>query len=253
MVNIDENSSRKVNLSVRAFGISDLKGNIDVSPGGAAMKWKDSYNSGKMKAELEEDYFDEEHYSSLKKNKMGLSKFLKISEKPYVLTGMGILVLVMFIVVLFARGQQSTNQKQITALEESLNLLQDRLVRLENSGERIGNLELHQKKLEQFAGRLNHVEKSISLRMDRLAKQLDNLQKKITQTKPKASATQKTASPPKPRTGPRVHQVRRGETLYSIGRQYGVTIETLRRLNKLARGVTIYPGQKILLGPSKSR
>jgi diadenylate cyclase len=50
--------------------------------------------------------------------------------------------------------------------------------------------------------------------------------------------------PPKPI----YYQVRAGDTLYDISRRYGVTLEELRRLNKLAPGAVIYPGQRLTIG-----
>jgi membrane-bound lytic murein transglycosylase D len=43
----------------------------------------------------------------------------------------------------------------------------------------------------------------------------------------------------------RVHTVRRGESLWSIARRYGVRLVDLISLNRLPRNLTIYPGQKI--------
>jgi len=63
--------------------------------------------------------------------------------------------------------------------------------------------------------------------------------------------------PKKPRTKSlhkakvRYHVVRTGETLWGIGLRYGLTVEELRRLNKLASGVFIYPDQKLRLGTRK--
>jgi LysM repeat protein len=48
-----------------------------------------------------------------------------------------------------------------------------------------------------------------------------------------------------PAPGARTHTVARGDTLWSIGRRYGVTVDTLRRLNPWAEGDLITPGDKI--------
>jgi hypothetical protein len=55
-----------------------------------------------------------------------------------------------------------------------------------------------------------------------------------------------------PKTGEtRYHLVRSGDTLWRISRRYGMTMEELRRLNKLAPGAVIYPDQKLSLGTSQ--
>ena len=48
----------------------------------------------------------------------------------------------------------------------------------------------------------------------------------------------------------KTHQVRAGETLYRISRQYGISVEQLRRYNNLAADAAIYPGQKLKLSPN---
>jgi murein DD-endopeptidase MepM/ murein hydrolase activator NlpD len=45
-------------------------------------------------------------------------------------------------------------------------------------------------------------------------------------------------------TGPAVHVVQRGETLYGIGRRYGVSAEELARVNGLS-GTELSPGQRL--------
>ena len=51
-----------------------------------------------------------------------------------------------------------------------------------------------------------------------------------------------------PRVGDRtVYIVKDGDTLYSIARAYGISIERLRSLNDLERGEVLIPYQKIYL------
>jgi LysM repeat protein len=46
---------------------------------------------------------------------------------------------------------------------------------------------------------------------------------------------------------PTIHVVKPGETLYRIGRRYGVKLETLRKWNKLPDDI-IEVGQKLIVG-----
>jgi len=48
----------------------------------------------------------------------------------------------------------------------------------------------------------------------------------------------------------RTHKVRKGDTLYEIGKQYGVPTEALRKLNSLKPGEYIQPGQELKIPPS---
>ncbi len=47
----------------------------------------------------------------------------------------------------------------------------------------------------------------------------------------------------------RFHTVRRGDSLYRIARNYGVSVKDLAAWNHLRIGQTIYPGQKLVLSP----
>ena len=62
----------------------------------------------------------------------------------------------------------------------------------------------------------------------------------------KFASKKPTPDQPKERTV-RYHNVRAGETLWGISRRYGLTIDELSRLNELAPGTVIYPGQKLKL------
>jgi hypothetical protein len=48
----------------------------------------------------------------------------------------------------------------------------------------------------------------------------------------------------------RIHQVEKGDSLYTIGRRYGVSTEIIRQLNNLKPGQYIHPGQELKIPPS---
>jgi LysM repeat protein len=67
---------------------------------------------------------------------------------------------------------------------------------------------------------------------------------------PDSSALQALSEPPAADAGlgsPTIHVVKPGETLYRIGRRYGVRVETLRKWNKLPDDI-IEVGQKLIVG-----
>ncbi len=43
----------------------------------------------------------------------------------------------------------------------------------------------------------------------------------------------------------KTHVVKKGETLYSISKQYGLSVAQLMTLNKVSKGAVINPGQKL--------
>lgn len=48
---------------------------------------------------------------------------------------------------------------------------------------------------------------------------------------------------------PAIHEVRSGESLWTIARRYGLSIDFLRRLNRLGARAMVHPGQKLKLAP----
>jgi len=64
-----------------------------------------------------------------------------------------------------------------------------------------------------------------------------------------ARAEKRKGSPSKDNA--RYHTVERGDTLSAISKEYGVSVDELRRLNNIAKGEYIYPNQKILLSPTQ--
>jgi LysM repeat protein len=56
------------------------------------------------------------------------------------------------------------------------------------------------------------------------------------------------AAVPGPASAALHHTVRKGETVFSIARRYGVSVEELRKWNGL-RGSTVRPGQRLWVSP----
>ena len=55
---------------------------------------------------------------------------------------------------------------------------------------------------------------------------------------------------PQPEGEVRTHRVRKGDTLYEIGKRYGVPTDSLRQVNNLKPGELIHPGQELKIPPS---
>jgi len=82
--------------------------------------------------------------------------------------------------------------------------------------------------------------------VETLASRVNELEKRITPSQADKKAT--TESPRQSKAvKKRYHEVKKGETLYRISKQYGMTIEELRRLNKLSPNQPIEVGQKLLV------
>jgi LysM repeat protein len=111
--------------------------------------------------------------------------------------------------------------------------------------------------LRSLENRVKQLENRIS-RIDWIEARLDQIEEKNKQFTTFVDTFRKLETPPKTSTAQTsekptkavYHEVVAGETLYGIGRRYGLTVDELRRLNNLEPEATIYPKQKILISPA---
>ena len=114
-------------------------------------------------------------------------------------------------------------------------------------GHFVGSLENRVKQLENRISRIDWIEA-----------RLDQIEEKNKQFTTFMDTFRKLETPPKINTAQAsekqtkavYHEVVAGETLYGISRRYGLTVDELRRLNKLELEATIYPTQRLLISPA---
>ena len=148
----------------------------------------------------------------------------------------GLLVLTILLVVFIGVQQCSLSQR-----------VNEMTANLTNLEVRIGGLEKQQADLQGKTA--NSV---IVNEVETLSSKVSDLEKQITspQADKKASTdSQKQSKAVKKR----YHEVKKGETLYRIAKQYGITVDELRRLNKLPPNQPIEIGQKLLVSKGGSR
>ena len=109
---------------------------------------------------------------------------------------------------------------QITLLHARIKELEDTLIKLEAIEERLAQVEPQGR---EFAVLRDRLEKLESLIMHEAAETFAE------------------------GADIRYHQVKAGETLYGISRRYGLTVDELRQVNRLAPGAVIYPDQELIV------
>lgn len=175
-----------------------------------------------------EDFPDDIEHSSWNENDNSkptrdLYQKLKI---PSLLIAAGLVGLAIIIIFLLPRSENYSLERKINSLETRLKKVEGSLDRLIWIEARLEQLEEKSKEVTVF---MNTVE--------RLG----------------ASSTQTSTKPAEAVDEVRYHQVRAGETLFGISRRYGLTVEELRRLNKLPHGAIIHPEQKLLIRRGRRR
>ena len=159
------------------------------------------------------------------------------------------MIFIILLVLFFPKSKNEVGEKQLLAVETQIKRLEDRIARIEGIDEKVARISEQASGFEQAKTRFDRQQASLTSRMNSLARDMNRLQKRVSQL------TSAAAKPPKAETiaekiaNDKYHTVRFGETLYSIGRQYGLTVEKIRLMNQLAEGAAIHPGQKLLVKP----
>lgn len=220
------------------------------------MKWKDT---GESKGENTEDsnpYYEDDGYTSIKENKAKKNALISGIPLRYVFWGLGIAVVIFLILEMGSILNGPADQARIDALETKIERLEQKLEKVDGVDEKVTRIWEQAKSFETFKTRFDRSEASMSLRMDHLAMSLDALQKKTNETMQQIDKLEKAAvsqqespspAPVKTRAMAKTHTVAAGDTLYSIGRRYNLTLEELRSINKLPKGAVIHVGQVLVV------
>ena len=175
------------------------------------------------------------------------------SQRPsMVLWGIGLLVLIAVFALYFLGGDKASTE-DLKTIRARLAQLNKRVILLEGTGQKVAGLEERIKGLQKSVAKLDSSGKPVSERLDRLAKKIDGLQKRMASVSVEGETGPATPEKPIAKSKMPYHEVSRGETLYRIGKKYGISVDELRRLNNLNQNQTIHPGQKLLVNKESTR
>lgn len=190
----------------------------------------------------------------------GARDFLEGRGKLLLFGGMGVVVLVL-LTIIFSSGQESISERQVQDILARLDVLESRLVGLENqeSG-RQQSLVRMQGDFSILTMRVDKLSREMKEQFTEVAQKRESApadarpaqQSASRQAKPAVAQPEATPPPAQPKPAaqqkpaaskPVLHEVSAGETLYRISRTYGVTVDDIRQLNKLGKDDLIHPGQ----------
>lgn len=220
----------------------------------------------------DEDYYPEDAYSPWKKSNMEgfMSNLSKSSGLLLVIVGAGVFILVALFVFL-PMLRNPTDTKPITEIDAKLKKMETRLAEMEQNYQKVAQLALQEDKLDQVSARIDRLGASTTQRLDLMTKEIETIHKQpaplktdstpkqpAAQIKPEPAPKQPSAhkteavSPAKPAETPekkssteKYHEVKPKETLYGIGKTYGLTVDELRRLNNMGPTEMVRSGQKL--------
>jgi LysM repeat protein len=174
-----------------------------------------------------------------------------LSRKLLVFGVIAILVLIILIQFFFRSGSE-VSKRELSAIQAKVDELEQRSVFIDKMKERISDLEKQDKERQQAVEEAQRSDRLILERVDKLSEGFQSVEKTLA-----ALGTKKAISPPaaSQKKAPSqatqaYYEVRPGDNLYQISKKYGITVEELRRLNKLSVNQALHPGQKIVVSPA---
>ncbi len=195
---------------------------------------------------------------------MNTSMFKK-NDTTLIIAGALIVTLIVFFVFFLSPGSQTDQESsspeisrtqeieaRLTNLEQSLaaltSKLDTQLAAITDSTTR-PNADLDTA-LAQIRRQVATLESGVQIKVDTLSRQMERLEKQVTETKPPTLTVspeiqEKKAPAQSSETNAVFHTVQKGETLWRISQKYGITVDRLRQLNRLAQDADIYPGTKL--------
>ena len=105
-----------------------------------------------------------------------------------------------------------------------------------------GKLEQLEKKIAQLEAQFSETNESVTT----LGSYVTYLEERIEQLNKEIEKASHPKQPPS-REKEHYHKVVRGDTLYSISKKYGLSVDEIRRLNNLNDSKPIQPGQKLMV------
>lgn len=220
------------------------------------MKWKGTEEDSEITEDTpDDDDYDEDEYPFWEKRKkfsLSDSLFKKI-KMPFILMAAGLIVLLVVFFISVTGRDDNIEISRIESIEKRLGSLEDRVFKVEGAGIQTEGVGQQDEKIEALQDKVLQLETDITSRMDRLSSDLSKLSKKTSASAQAAPAPQKKTPAKKAASQPLYHQVRSGDTLFGIGKKYGISVAEIRKLNNLSSRKVIHPGQKLIVGPSKAR
>ena len=207
-------------------------------------------NSNKKKSAQTQDSDKKPDTSMLKKNEFALIL-------------LGALLLTIIIFFFFFRTsdsnpttvQQNISKTSLVDFEKRMQNI-EKILQIEQ-GSKSGSIKTKQNITQDnhINDRLSRLETAFSVKFDSLIDRMGEIEKNISLLKNKPALTKSVQSKPKipipvkkaVKKKSIFHTVQKKETLYSISKKYNTSIAALRKLNKLSKNATIYPGDNIIV------
>ncbi|MCU0594537.1 MAG: LysM peptidoglycan-binding domain-containing protein [Desulfobacterota bacterium] len=156
--------------------------------------------------------------------------------RPMLLWGLIGIILILLLVLLFRGGDKAVTE-ELNALKTRVEQTEKRAAASETAAKKVDAVDGQIKALQQSIAKVEGNQRSLADRIDKLAQHAE---------KPAAAQP---APQKKPGAQAKVHEVKPGETLFSIAKKYNIPADQLLKLNNMTKKDTIQAGQKLVVAP----
>ena len=147
------------------------------------------------------------------------------------------IILILLVVLLFRGGDKAVTE-ELNTLKGRVEQMEKKAAALDAAAKKVDTMDGQIKGLQQSVTKVEGTQRSLAERMDRLAQRAE-----------KAAAPQPAQKKPSAQAQAKVHEVRPGETIFSIAKKYNITADQLLKLNNMTKKDTIQAGQKLVVAP----
>jgi len=169
--------------------------------------------------------------------------------RTFIIGGIGLVIIVILLVMVLTGPSDVASRQQLQALEDRIQQLEKRITTTGVMDEALGRIDSNEKELSLIMERVDRFEGTVATQIDQIIKELGKLHQKAGTAPAAKVKTPPPAAKSTPQKQTQVHEVKAGETLYSISRRYGLTVDQLRTYNDIGKDAAIRPGQKLKLSP----
>jgi hypothetical protein len=235
--------ARRAAESARIAENPSIQGRLDTMVDSPRDKREDFVISEDNDTDDEEDLDRQDYYD----DQPGL--FQNKLSPTVIIGGIGLVIIVILLIVVLAGPSDVIDRQQFEALEERVQQLEKRITTTGLMDEAVGRIDSNEKELSLIMERMDRFEGTVTTQIDQIIKELGKLHRQAGSAPAAKVKTTQPAADSTPEKQTRVHEVRAGDTLYSISRRYGLTVDQLRSYNNIGKDTAIRPGQKLKLSP----
>ena len=166
-----------------------------------------------------------------------------------VLVALGVIILVAVVSVFVVGGDKATS-KRLNTINFRIDQWDDRMGRIEGVSQKVSDIEDQIRRLEVSVAKLSRIETPLREQVEKLNQKMSQLESRLASVPEGAETSPTVAERPVFQSEGRFYEVRRGDTLFRIANNHGLTVGELRSYNDLEESNMIYPGQRLLVVPA---